>query len=176
MASSLVIPIPTAVPVIMNKVTAFYEKMNDIAKFLHDNGASAELQMFCDKVPLEFYIDRNAIARLNHITTLTGFDSLVVMFGLEDTGDSSKPATVDFGLVTACFLGVDSDRNILPQHKGPYRLANGTMTNSALPGEDTWPPPPPPNPPVAAPAGAGPAISNYFMLDSNESDVEDYFS
>lgn len=163
----------TPLPTILAKVEAFHSKMNEISKFLDDHNAPKEIRIKPHEVPMEFYIDKAAIARLAYIATLKGFDSFVVLLGLSEPGKRKGPAKSSCGKVTGCFLGVDKDRNILPQHKKSFKNEYGALQGS-IPGEDTWPPPVPPNPPMRHHKGA--EIKNYFMLDCKEKELIDYLS
>ncbi len=124
---------PVPVENIKEKVLNYQALMLSIINYV--NGSSPVKPVIDPETQyLEFYIDKDALARIvNNIATLAGFDSLGVYFGL-DAERNNK--------ITACFLGVDIDRKILPGHFEGGRNANGLLIAEAVPGEEDWPPPP----------------------------------
>jgi hypothetical protein len=164
----------TTVKAIHKKVLAYHKKFNAIAGFLKNNTDPAKtdpnLAIEKDKEPIQFYIDKESVGKLMQIALLDNFDSFAVLFGLEDC-DSGKA-----GQITACFLGVDENKNILPQHLHATKNKQGKEIKM-FSGQNTWPPPPPP------PGGSLKTFrkgnkkpNNYFTLNSNEKDIKHYFS
>ena len=168
------IPIQTSVNIISKKVIAFYAKMNRVAEFLEKNNAPKDIQIDTSEVFLQYYIDEDALNRLIHISKQDGFAQFGVFFGLEDPNDQNPPVgtTATFGRITSCFLGVDSDNNILGCHFP--KIPVGTNKITVIDGEDTWPPPPP----NAAEEEEPPTTTNdnEFTLDSDEGAIRDYFN
>jgi hypothetical protein len=158
------------------KLLTFYEKMNRIVAFLHNHNAPADLQINSEEIYLECYIDKPAIARLINIAMQDNFAQFGVFFGLENPGghdpQGPQPST-SFGQLTACFLGLDENQNILGCHF-PTGSA-GRATGEEMGGEDTWPPPPigGANKSILADLPYDPRKA--FTLFSSERDIKEYF-
>jgi hypothetical protein len=164
---------PTSVDVIQQKVLAFKNKMSSIASFLKKHRAGKDIQILPSEFPLEFYVDRPAVARLIRIAMKEDFYQFGVFFGVETAADKTpSPNNSDnsFGKITACFLGLNKNREILKCH---YAKIEATDTaSSGVPGEETWPPPGGPG--LDYQKGSRP--EHYYFLDSNTNDVIKYFN
>lgn len=164
------IPAITPLPDIQKKVDAFHEKMNRIADFLIEYEAPEELQIKKEDLPIQFYIDKEAVARLMRICMQEDFVQLGVYWGLQNPAnqDPLEPGSKIFGEITGCFIGLDKDRNILNCHF-PH-IPVGSTEIQKIDGEDTWPPP-----------GGGDVIGgrkpeNYFSLASEAITVHNFFN
>lgn len=158
----------TKVRDISNKVIVFYERMRAIAQFLKKHKAPKYLQI-ASRMPLEFYIDKDSLAKLVKISQEKDCHALGVFFGIEklkdqSTIDETNPAPA---AMTGCFLGVKKNLEICNCHIDRDTI----VTSGGLPGQDTWPPPPPG--PTARTKGDNPV--NYFTLSSKEKDLKKYF-
>jgi hypothetical protein len=157
------------------KLLTFYEKMNRIAAFLRNHNAPADIQINSEEIYLECYIDKPAIARLMTIAMQDNFAQFGVFFGLEDPASHGPevPESTSFGQLTACFLGLDANQNILGCHfpKG----SAGRATGEEMGGEDTWPPPPIGGADKSILADLTYDMKKAFTLFSKERDIEDYF-
>ena|ERR1700677_4464531 len=163
----------TPVVTIQEKVLSFYDKMNKIDKFLEENGASDDIRISAKDVPLEFYIDKLAVARLMRIAMQEEFEQFGVFFGIETPNDLPFPlpgSPDSYGKLTGCFLGLNAKREILDCH---FEKINPKDFNSGgIPGEETWPPP---GGGSGVKGGKHPPLKNYFSLASNRTTVEKYF-
>lgn len=114
---------------IREKVKTYHTKMNAIALALE--GANAAVRINREKEFMEFYIEKKDLARLNEIASYPGCERLAVFFGLSNTHDKDS--------VTGCFLGINHENNIIPQHRSTQ--AGRVGLPGAIDGEDTWLPP-----------------------------------
>jgi len=182
---------PTPLDTVQEKVLAFYEKMNQIATFLRNNNAPPELQINRKDLFLQFYIDKPAIVRLLKISTQEDFEQFGVFFGLEAPEEEEKDLDEAFGEMTACFVGLDKDRNVLHCHfPGSNTASTGdnptnqtAATTAAVDPEDTWPPRP--GHPINDPPQANveyvkkadeEEIPRCFTLETYWREVADYFA
>jgi hypothetical protein len=177
---------PTPLQSVHDKVLSFYDKMTELYKFLVDNNAPPEILIHANQFPLEFYIDKNAIARLLVITQQADFAQFGVFFGAEPLfvppPDSSDEYAA-FGHLTACFVGLNNNNEIISCHHQPVKDADGT-SGGGIPPEETWPPGgggtgggtgsggslQPPG------SGYTGSLNDIFYLDTPRHTVDDYFT
>ena len=169
------VPIQTSVQIIQKKVLAYHEKMNKVAEWLEKSGAPDEIRIQPEEIFLQFYIDKDAITRLINISMQKNFEQFGVFFALEDSETQAPPTkpSSSYGRPTACFLGLDGDKNILGCHFP--KIPVGSNTIQKIDGEDTWPPPPPPGAAVE-PTEQEPATENQFTLATDEETIQTYFN
>lgn len=148
---------PTSLESIKEQVGLYHKMMKDLA-----NPGSSSPSINPDTQYLQFYIDKSALKNLNTIAGETDCDCLGVFFGL-DPDKNNK--------ITACFLGLDKNKEIIGKHFEKVKDASGQPTTvDALPGEENWPPPPQ-NKKEIIQTGKRP----YFTVASEIDDVQNYF-
>ena len=118
---------PTPLQQIRSKVSAYHSKFDRIADELKKiPDLDPKFQLDKQKEYMQFYIEKADLRRLNEIADTPSCEAIVVFFGLGDQTDS----------VTGCFLGIDKNKQIIPEHR-----ESKVGTDNTKPGEDTWLPP-----------------------------------
>lgn len=132
---------PTPLVSVRKKVLSFYDKMTELYQFLIENSAPPELLLHAKEFPLEIYIDKPAIARLIKISMEEDFEQFGVFFGAEKRAvPTSEPDNYSsFGHLTACFVGLNKENDIIQCHLRPINQSTGD-TGGGISPEETWPP------------------------------------
>lgn len=135
---------PAAEPIdsIQQKVNVFQMKMQQIADVLDRTANVDHLKILSrDTFYTQFYIDKDAIARLINISMREDFSCFGVYFGLEDPDTHAPikdPKAPGLGRLTCCFVGLDTTDQVLIDHFPPTEARPLQVKP-----EETWPPPPP---------------------------------
>lgn len=137
---------------IETKTLLYYKTMNEIADFL--DKAKAPIRIQKAHQYLEFYIDKESVAKLVEIALLDNFDKLGCFFGMDPSKNNK---------ITVSILGVDKEGEILPEHKVVVGTA-GVGSRVAVQGQDQWGPP-----------YSGKSLSNYLTLATKEKTVKEFF-
>ncbi len=150
----------TSLGKIQRKVKSYYSKMNALAELTKDQPKKNRI----DKKNhfLQFYIDKEALARLNYISTLDGFDCIVAFFGIEGPSKLNK--------LSVCFLGANSNKEILNQHKASF-INSRNKKMKAIAGDDQYPPPPY----NISNSRTGRPV-NCLTLENSIAEIEDFFN
>lgn len=155
---------PTPLQSIKEQVGLYHQMMKELAIFLKNTTNTSFKKPIIDPDTqyLQFYIDKAALANINAISETTGVDCIGVFFGLDPKKDNK---------VTACFLGLDKNKEIFSNHFEKKIDAQGNPTAiDALQGEEDWPPPPKTKADFDL-RGKRP----YFTVASEIKDVQNYF-
>lgn len=115
---------PEPLDSIIKKVVAFHKWLSAVQNFINDPVNSPRPDMTPFEQYMHFYIDKDALGRLNKIAQDPECSALGVFYGL----DSSKN-----NKITACFVGLKASGYVMDTH---YDRDAGLL------GEENWPPPP----------------------------------
>lgn len=156
---SMVAPVP--IDAIKKKVLN-YQKLMQSAFKAHNATCSLSNKIDSDHQYMQFYIDKPAMLRLLQICLEAECDNLGVFFGLDETRNNK---------VTACFLALNKEKEIIQAHFGKTLDKKGKLVDRpVLLGEENWPPPP------INENKKGKGHRPYFRVSSDPKELEAYFT